>query len=107
MVLQICPFSSVFHREIWAGCPPVDMPATFVMMRGVVRRIVVAVPTSTAPDEPAGGGPAGATAVEEVDADAADVPAGARATLPPATLQRFRDKDPDALGEVYDRYRRA
>jgi RNA polymerase sigma-70 factor (ECF subfamily) len=77
------------------------------MMRAVVRRIVVGVPTSSAPDEPAGGGPAGATAVEEVDADAGDTRAGARATLPPATLQRFRDKDPDALGEVYDRYRRA
>jgi RNA polymerase sigma-70 factor (ECF subfamily) len=77
------------------------------MMRAVVRRIVVRVPTSSAPDEPAGGGPAGATAVEEVDADAGDTRAGARATLPPATLQRFRDKDPDALGEVYDRYRRA
>jgi RNA polymerase sigma-70 factor (ECF subfamily) len=107
MVLQICPFSSVFHREIWPGCPAVDTPATFVMMRAVVRRIVVRVPTSSAPDEPAGGGPAGATAVEEVDADAGDTRAGARATLPPATLQRFRDKDPDALGEVYDRYRRA
>ena len=86
MVLQICPFRGDFHREIWADCGPVDTPATFVMMRAVVRRIVVGVPTSSAPDEPAGGGPAGATAVEEVDADAGDTRAGARATLPPATL---------------------
>jgi RNA polymerase sigma-70 factor (ECF subfamily) len=76
------------------------------MVRAVVRRIVVGVPMSAAPDEPAGSGSAGATVVRDGDAPAT-VAAHGRATLPPETLRRFRDKDPEALGEVYDRYRRA
>jgi RNA polymerase sigma-70 factor, ECF subfamily len=71
-----------------------------------LRRIVVAVPTPSTPDEAAGDGPAGATTVE-VGADDEATAVGGRASLPAATLQRFRDKDPEALGEVYDRYRRA
>jgi RNA polymerase sigma-70 factor (ECF subfamily) len=77
------------------------------MMFTGLRRIVDAVATAGAPDEPAGGGPAGVTAVEEADGDGERrSPAGHR-MLPADTLRRFRDKDPEALGEVYDRYRRA
>lgn len=78
-----------------------------VMVQPVLARIVSAVPTSTAPDEPAGGGPSGVTAVEEEDAGPAVVRSGRPGALPAETLRRFRDKDPDALGEVFDRYRRA
>src|SRR3954454_8968472 len=61
------------------------------------------VPTPSAPDEPAAGGAAGATALEEGEPTGERAAArGARAELPAATLRRFHDKDPDALGEVYD-----
>ena len=62
------------------------------------------VVTARVPDEPAGGGPP-ATGLEESPPEPR-APAG-RDVLPGATLRRFRDKDPEALGEVYDRYRRA
>jgi RNA polymerase sigma-70 factor (ECF subfamily) len=77
------------------------------MVFTVLRRIVVAVGTGGAPDEPAGGGAAGETAVEEADGDAEAVAGVGYRPLPADTLRRFRDKDPDALGQVYDRYRRA
>jgi RNA polymerase sigma-70 factor (ECF subfamily) len=76
------------------------------MFRGDLRRIVVAVPTPSAPDESAGGGPAGTAVPEEGAADAARA-GGSRPELPAETLRRFRDKDPEALAAVYDRYRRA
>jgi RNA polymerase sigma-70 factor (ECF subfamily) len=69
--------------------------------------MVVAVPTARGPDERAGGEAAGATATDEGEPAAAPSRRARGDELPAATLQRFREKDPDALGEVYDRYRRA
>jgi RNA polymerase sigma-70 factor (ECF subfamily) len=79
--------------------------ASFVMLRSGLPRIVVAVPTARGPDEHAGGDAAGATAIDEAERAPSRRARGDE--LPAATLQRFREKDPDALGEVYDRYRRA
>jgi RNA polymerase sigma-70 factor (ECF subfamily) len=75
------------------------------MVRTGLPRIVVAVATAGAADEPAGD--ASGSAAGDVGSTTERTPTGsARAGLPAATLQRFRDKDPDALAEVYDRYRR-
>jgi RNA polymerase sigma-70 factor (ECF subfamily) len=62
------------------------------------------VVTARVPDEPAGGGPPATDLEESPPEPRATV---GRDVLPGATLRRFRDKDPEALGEVYDRYRRA
>jgi RNA polymerase sigma-70 factor (ECF subfamily) len=76
------------------------------MMFTDLRRIVDAVATAGARDEPAGGGRAAGSALEEAEPDAEKPAAGGHRPLPAETLRRFRDKDPQALGEVYDRYRR-
>jgi RNA polymerase sigma-70 factor (ECF subfamily) len=49
--------------------------------------------------------PTGSSAVPPAH-DSPGRPAG-RAELPPSVLARFRDRDADALGQVYDRYHRA
>ena len=77
------------------------------MLRSGLPRIVVAVPTVRGPDERAGGDAAGATVIDEGERSAAPSRRARGDELPAATLQRFREKDPDALGEVFDRYRRA
>jgi RNA polymerase sigma-70 factor, ECF subfamily len=77
------------------------------MLRSGLPRIVVAVPTVRGPDERAGGEAAGATAIDEGEPATTPSRRARGDELPAATLQRFREKDPDALGEVFDRYRRA